>query len=57
MSSEALVSAVLLGFSTISTVAWADPIIYESFSNYPEDALIRLPRPGRQGGLRHAVRR
>ena len=51
MSSEALVSAVLLGLTTISTVAWADPIIYESFSNYPEDALISATPAGPAIGL------
>ena len=48
MSFKYTMFAILLGLATASTAAQADPFIFESFTGYPDDALISAIPPGRR---------
>ena len=43
--------AILLGLGTVSAAAQADPIIFESFTGYPDNALISVHPAGPAIGL------
>ena len=51
MSARIAASAVLLGLTAVSFAARADPIIYETFSHYPDNALISASPAGPAIGL------
>lgn len=50
MTAKFSASAMVLGLA-VAGAAWADPIIYETFSNYPDDALISATPAGPAIGL------
>lgn len=51
MSIKSLMPAVLLGLAVVGNAVQADPIIYESFSDYPDNALISAHPAGEAIGL------
>ncbi|MBT8057021.1 MAG: hypothetical protein KJO72_08800, partial [Gammaproteobacteria bacterium] len=51
MQTSTLLSAVLLGSITIVASAVADPMVYETFSDYPDNALISKGPAGFAVGL------
>ena len=51
MSFKYTMFAILLGLATVSNAAQADPIIYESFTGYPDNALISVHPAGPAIGL------
>jgi len=51
MSIKIAVSAVILGLTTISAAVQAEPIIFESFTGYPDNALISASPAGPAVGL------
>ncbi len=51
MSFKYTMFAILLGLATASNAAQADPIIYESFTGYPDNALISAHPAGPAIGL------
>ncbi len=46
-----IIFAILLGLATVSAAAQADPIIFESFTGYPDNALISVNPAGPAIGL------
>jgi len=51
MTARIIASAVLLGLVGASATTHADPIVFESFSGYPDDALISTSPAGPATGL------
>ena len=51
MSFKYTMFAILLGLATVSNAAQADPIIYESFTGYPDNSLISVHPAGPAIGL------
>lgn len=51
MSIKSVMPAVVLGLTVLGGAAQADPIIYESFANYPDNALISDSPAGPAIGL------
>ena len=51
MQARFAVPTLLLGLTTVSAAVLADPIIFETFSGYPDDALISASPAGPATGL------
>jgi hypothetical protein len=51
MPFKSVVPAILWGLAMISGIVYADPIVFETFTDYPDDSLISTPPAGPAVGL------